>query len=142
MLFLLAASALAAPISPGDSLEESLGIHLADAGLAELGNVVEALLPPSIPFTNVSGELSCDSDDANPLNYTLGDMELTITAQDVAIETSPGRMDIWMFITIASSESTLDLNGDCTFLTAAPDCALCQHLQQRAPGGPAAAAWI
>ena len=117
MLFFLTATAIAGSLAPGDSLEESVGIHLTDAGLAQLGNVVEALLPPVIPFTNVSGELECDDDDANPLSYTLADMAITITAQDVALETSEGRLDLWMFITIASSPSTLEISGDCTFLT-------------------------
>ena len=117
MLFLLAASALATPLAPGESLEEAVGVHLTDAGLAQLGDVVEALLPPEIPFTNVSGELACASEDAVPLAYSLGDLALTIQAQDVALETSEGRIDVWMFITLASSASTLDISGDCTFLT-------------------------
>ena len=117
MLLLLTASAFASSLTPGDSLDQAIGVHLTDAGLAQLGDVVEALLPPEIPLTNVSGELACDSDDAAPLAYTLADMALTIQAQDVAIETSEGRLDVWMFITFASSSSTLDISGDCTFLT-------------------------
>lgn len=117
MLLLLTASALASSLTPGDSLDQAIGVHLTDAGLAQLGDVVEALLPPEIPLTNVSGELACDSDDAAPLAYTLADMSLTIQAQDVAIETSEGRLDVWMFITFGSSSSTLDISGDCTFLT-------------------------
>jgi len=117
MLLFLLSTALAAPLEPGDQLDQAIGIHLTDAGLAELGNVVEALLPPVIPFRDIEGEIACDENDATPLSYNLADMDLTITAQDVALETSEGRMDIWMFITLASSPSTLDISGDCTFLT-------------------------
>jgi hypothetical protein len=117
MLFLLTATALAAPLAPGDLLEEAIGIHISDAGLAQLGNVVEGLLPPVIPFSGVSGTLECDADDATPLSYTLADMAVTITAQDIALETSEGRLDLWMFITMGSSPSALTLSGDCTFLT-------------------------
>jgi len=117
MLFLLTATALSAPIAPGDLMEEAIGLHISDAGLAQLGNIVEGLLPPIIPFSSVSGNLECATDDANPLNYALADMALTITAQDIALETSDGRLDLWMFITLGSSPSTLALSGDCTFLT-------------------------
>ena len=117
MLLFLTASALANPLAPGDSLEEAIGVHITDAGLAQFGDIVEALLPPEIPFTSVSGELACDTDDAVPLAYSLADMALTIQAQDVALETSDGRLDVWMFITLSSSSSTLDISGDCTFLT-------------------------
>ena len=117
MLLFLTASALANPLTLGDPLNEALGIQLSDAGLAQFGNIVEALLPPEIPFTEVSGELSCDSDDPVPLSYALDDMAVTIKAQDVAIETSEGRIDVWMFVTMASSKASLDISGDCTFLT-------------------------
>jgi len=117
MLLFLLSTALAAPLEPGDQLDQAIGIHMTDAGLAELGNVVEALLPPVIPFRDIEGEIACDESDATPLTYDLADMDLTITAQDVALETSDGRMDIWMFITLGSSPSTLDISGDCTFLT-------------------------
>lgn len=117
MLFLLTANALAAPLAPGDLMNEAIGIHITDAGLAELGNVVEGLLPPIIPFSDVSGAMECDGDDVNPLTYALADMAVTITAQDIALETSADRLDLWMFITLGSSPSTLDLSGDCTFLT-------------------------
>jgi hypothetical protein len=117
MLFLLTATALSAPIAPGEIMEEAIGLHISDAGLAQLGNIVEGLLPPIIPFSSVSGNMECATDDANPLNYALADMALTITAQDIALETSDGRLDLWMFITLGSSPSTLALSGDCTFLT-------------------------
>jgi hypothetical protein len=117
MIFFLTATALAGPLAPGDLLPEAIGIHITEAGLAEMGNVVEALLPPVIPFSNVSGEIACNEDDATPLSYELADMAITITAQDVALETSQDRLDLWMFITIASSPSTLAISGDCTFLT-------------------------
>jgi len=82
-----------------------------------LGDIVEGVMPEGIPVTDISGEQYCSDSDAAPLMFSLGDMEMFLTAQSIELDTSNGILDFWFYMTMSSTATTLDVSGDCTFLT-------------------------
>jgi len=117
MFLLLLPAAIASELPPGEPLDKALALHLGSEGLSHLGDVVERALPQSIPVTNVSDTFSCSGDPGDLIEYTLDEMDLQIGVQDVALEPSPGRLDLWLTLTLSSSASQLAVTGDCSFLS-------------------------
>jgi len=108
---------LAGTLEPGQDLEEAIGIHITQGGLMALGDIVEGVMPDGIPVTNITGEQYCSDGDAAPIEFSLGDMEMYLTAQSIELDTSNGLLDFWFYMTMSSTATTLDVSGDCTFLT-------------------------
>ncbi len=114
---ILALPSFAGTLEPGQDLDEAIGVHITKDGLMTLGDIVEGVMPNGIPVTDISGEQLCSTSDQSPLAYTLGDMEIYLTAQSVELDTSNGILDFWFYMTMSSTATTLDVSGDCTFLT-------------------------
>ncbi len=110
------ATVTAQTLPSGLPVERALGLHVTNGGLAHMGDVIEGIVPPTMPVTDISGEFACDEEDANPLAFALGDMDIELAAQDVALVASEGRLDLTVFLTLQSTPAELAVTGDCTFL--------------------------
>jgi len=98
-------------------MARALAIHMGDDGLQHLGNVVERAMPERIPISDLSESTQCSDGDATPLAYTLDQMDLQIGVQNVALEPSDGRLDLWLTLSLSSTASSLHVAGDCSFLS-------------------------
>lgn len=120
----------------GEPIERAAAVHLSQGGLDHAGDALEKFVPTTFPVSNLSGEVYCSGDDALPLTYDVGDFALQISADDVQIVPSEGRLDLWLYGTLGSTSSTLSVTGNCTVLTglaevctlALPTTALSAHL--------------
>jgi len=101
----------------GDPVDRAAALHITQAGLDHIGDAVEGLVPTSFPISDISGELYCAEADAQPLVYLLDSLEVQISADDVQIVASEGRLDVTLFGTLGSSASTFYVQGDCSVLT-------------------------
>jgi len=118
---LLATCLLAAPAGAGqyfgEPVERAAAVHLTAAGLEHIGDALEGLVPTSFPVEDISGEVYCSEEDAQPLVYELAELNVTISADDVQIVASEGRLDLTLYGTLGSSASTFYVAGDCSVLT-------------------------
>jgi hypothetical protein len=116
LLTLLAWSASAQMLPTGLPVERAVGIHLTNGGFARLGDVVETMVPGTMPITDLGGEFACDDADAQPLVFALSDMDLDLVAQNADLVASEGRLDLTLYLTLQTTASELAVQGDCTFL--------------------------
>ncbi len=117
MLSLLLSAALAGELPPGQPMARALAIHMGADGLQHLGDVVERAMPERIPISDLSETTQCSDGDVTPLAYTLDPMDLQIGVQNVALEPSAGRLDLWITLYLSSTASSLHVAGDCSFLS-------------------------
>jgi hypothetical protein len=101
----------------GEPVERAAALHISQAGLDHVGDAIEGLVPRRFPVSDISGEVFCAEDDAQPLVYELDSLEVLISADDVAIEASDGRLDLTLYGTLGSSSATFYVQGDCSVLT-------------------------
>jgi hypothetical protein len=98
-------------------MARALAIHMGADGLQHLGDVVERAMPERIPISDLSETTQCSDGDLTPLAYTLDSMDLQIGVQNVALEPSEGRLDLWITLFLSSTTSSLHVAGDCSFLS-------------------------
>ncbi|MBN2798249.1 MAG: hypothetical protein JXX28_03815 [Deltaproteobacteria bacterium] len=115
MLFFLSLQALAASL--GDPVDEAVAVHLTQGGLAAVGDVVEALLPPRFEVSALEGTFACAEADENPLSYQLDPLTLLLEVQDVQLVAAEGQLSLALYATLGSTGSTLTARGDCSVLT-------------------------
>ncbi len=117
----LVTSVVAAPAQAGlqfgDPVERAAALHISQQGLDHIGDAIEGLVPTTFPISDISGETYCADDDAQPLVYELDSLEVQISADDVQIVASEGRLDITLYGTLGSTSSTFYVQGDCSVLT-------------------------
>ena len=117
MLTLIATTAFAETLPPGQEIERAIAVHVTNGGFRHVGDAIEGLVPPGFPIEDVTGEVECDEADANTLIYTLEDTELVLVAEDVEVVASDGRLDIAIYMTLQSDPTALTVEGDCSILT-------------------------
>lgn len=113
---LLFGAALAQTLPAGLPVDRALGLHVTNGGLAHFGDVVEEMVPGAMPVTGVGGEFVCDEADAQPLSFSLSDLDLELVAQNAELLASEGRLDLTLYLTLGTSPAELAVVGDCTFL--------------------------
>lgn len=119
-LHLLTALALSGPataLAPGEPVDAAILVQVPPGGLARVGDVVAAVLPPTFQIEASSGALTCAADDAAPLTWALDALDVFLSTDDVRIDTADGRLDLTLFMTLDSSDSAVTVSGDCTVLT-------------------------
>ena len=100
----------------GLPVDRAVGVHITNSGFARFGDVVEGLVPGTLPVTGLGGEFTCDEADANPLSFALSDLDLEVVAQNAELLASSGRLDLTLYLTLGTSQAELGVVGDCTFL--------------------------
>lgn len=101
----------------GEPVERAAALHVTQQGLDRVGDAIEGLVPRSFPIENIAGEMACSEEDAQPLTYAMDSLEVLISADDVQIVASDGRLDITLYGTLGSNASTFYVQGDCSVLT-------------------------
>ena len=76
---------------------------------------MQAAVPPRFPIEHSTGSYDCSAD--TTLNYDLQPVDLLLSADDVAFDLSPGRIDVTVFATLDSTPTTLSVTGSCSVLT-------------------------
>jgi hypothetical protein len=100
----------------GDPVEESIAVHLTPDGLAKIGDLVEALLPKEIVVESGEGTFECAEDDLKPLQYSLDELTIRLSADTVELNTLTGALELDLFASIWSDPGTLSVKGDCSIL--------------------------
>jgi len=124
---LLAAFAMTgiAPAEGAPIGDPAVALHVTNGGLARLGDAVEALLPSTIVLEDGAGEYACSEDTGDALMYELSGMELLLSADEVALTTTDGRLDLNLYGTLNSTEGVLTVSGNCSvFENLADTCAV------------------
>ena len=121
-LFLALLGSLYVPVAQaghmiGEPVDRALAVHISNGGLEHIGDAIEGFVPTSFPISDISGEVYCSEEDAEPLIYALDSLELQIAADDVAIVASENRLDITLYGTLGSTSSVFYVVGDCSVLT-------------------------
>lgn len=116
LLPLMALTASAGTLPVGLPVDRAIGLHVTNGGFARFGDVVEGMVPGAMPVTGVGGEFVCDEADAQPLAFSLSDMDLELVAQNAELLASDGRLDLTLYLTLGTSPGELAVVGDCTFL--------------------------
>ena len=101
----------------GAAVDEAVAVHVTGAGFAQLGDAVRRVVPEVLAIEASSGELECAEGDATPLDWSLDALDIELTVDEVAIDTSAGGIDLSLYATLRSSASSLTVVGDCTVLT-------------------------
>ncbi len=120
---MLALSAVLLALAParaaaiGDPIDEALALHITERGLDHAGQVVAKLVPERIPVEDLAGTYACSADDAVPLSYELGAMDVLISVDSVQTRAADGRIQLDLYGTLSSTASTLLVSGDCSVLT-------------------------
>ena len=112
---LVAAPAMAAEV--GDPVDEAIAVHLGASGLDRIGQAVAGVMPESLTIETSSGQEWCAESDAVPLDWALDELDIQLSIDHVAIDTSAGDIALTIYATLASSASQLTVSGDCTVLT-------------------------
>jgi hypothetical protein len=113
----LAAAPAQAGLQFGEPVDRAAALHISQAGLDHIGDAIEGLVPTSFPISDVGGELYCADTDAQPLLYALDSLEVLISADNVELTASDGRLDLTLYGTLGSSLANLVVQGDCSVLT-------------------------
>ena len=72
--------------------DHALAIYLSKHGLDQIEDALKKHIPTSISVTGGSSELECSSDSA--LNYTVGDIEIDINLDEIALSTAPNTIQL------------------------------------------------
>jgi len=112
---LAASPALAADV--GDPVDEAIAVHLGSSGLDQLGEAVARVMPEQLRIDASSGQESCAESDAVPLDWSLDQLDILLSIDHVAIDTTDGDIALTIYATMASTASELTVTGDCTVLT-------------------------
>ena len=113
---LLPSIALAqAPTTPpvGFPLEDAVRVHISAEGLTKLGDAVAAVLPTGIEAVGLAGELNCDEETPEVLNYSAEDIQVRLATDEVTVTPSDDRLDIDIAMTLWSEDALITLNGEC-----------------------------
>jgi hypothetical protein len=116
LALLLSGIAVADTLPVGAEVERALAVHIPPTGLAHLGDVVEGLVPPSFPISDLSGEFECDEGSGDLLAFGLEATDLELVAQDVELTTNEGRLDLILYLSMSSTYAELTATGDCSIL--------------------------
>jgi hypothetical protein len=101
----------------GEPLDEAVAVQVTKGGLDRIGEIVSGLVPPAIPVEGSSSQFECSADDLQPLDYSLASMDLLLSVDAVEVIPSEGRLDIDLFATLSSTQTSLTVSGDCSVLT-------------------------
>jgi hypothetical protein len=97
------------------TVSEAVAVHVTNQGLAQLGDIVEALVPSSFLVEAGGGSFACD-DSGDALSYTLSDLDLLIGVDEVELTAADGALLLTLYGTLSSSAASLDVSGDCSIL--------------------------
>lgn len=113
MFFLsLLSAAQADPISLENT--QAIAIHFSASGFDHLAEGVSALLPETIPISAGTGSLDCS--DSTAMDYTIGDLDIYLSMDNVDIYGENGELILEIMGTLSSSNATLEASGDCSVL--------------------------
>jgi len=110
-------SGLAQAAEAGATVDQGLAVHLPQAGLDAVGEAVARVVPQALSVEASGGELACADDDAAPLTWALDALDLLISIDRVALTPADGTLDLALYGTLDSTDSTLDATGDCSVFT-------------------------
>ena len=94
--------------------DQAFAVHISSTGLDSIGQGLAGVLPSSIPIAAGSGNLECSSDSS--LTYTLSDLEVYLQLDEVEFLPSENALSLMIYGHLGSSESSVDLTGDCSIL--------------------------
>lgn len=94
--------------------EHAMAVHLPTAGLNQIGQALQNIMPPSIAVAAGTNTLDCSS--TTQLQYSLDDIDLIFAVDDVEFVTSEGALDLLVSGHLGSSASTASIVGDCSIL--------------------------
>jgi len=95
--------------------DQALAIHLSTHGLDQIEDSLKRHIPTSISVTGGSSELECSSDSA--LNYTVGDIDIAINIDEIALSTAPNTLQLDIYGSFHSNSIAIDLQGDCSVIS-------------------------
>jgi hypothetical protein len=116
MLTFLLTVALAAPLPAGARLEDAAAVHISASGFERLGELVEGLLPSTIPIDSLALPFACDAADPAPLTLTVDGASIALLSKSVLITPRDGLLSVDIELTLAASSSTVHVSGGCTAL--------------------------
>lgn len=94
--------------------DHAMAVHLPTAGLNQIGQALQNILPPSIPVAAGTNTLDCSS--GTQIDYSLADIDLIFAVDDVEFVTSENALDLLVTGHLGSSASTATIVGDCSVL--------------------------
>ena len=100
----------------GDPVDEAVALHITQAGLSKVGDMVQALVPQEIDVGAGTGTLECSESDRIPLSYSVDELTLRISADEVRVITESGKLTLELYATLWSDPSELSVSGDCAVL--------------------------
>ena len=95
--------------------DQALAIHVAPQGFGRLGDAVSGLIPSGVPVEGGSGSFDCG--DGTILDYSLSDLEIQLSIDEVAFTTAGGVLGLDIYGTLGSTSTELVATGDCSILT-------------------------
>lgn len=96
------------------TVEEAIAVHVTNQGLARLGDIVEALVPPFFTIEAGTGSLACD--ESSSLTYSLEELTIFITVDDVVLRGEDGALKLTLYGTLDSNNALAAINGSCSVL--------------------------
>src|SRR6056300_1232400 len=72
--------------------DHAMAVHLPLAGLNRIGEAIQNIMPPTIPVASGTNTLECSS--TTELTYSLADLDLIFSINDVAFVTTDGALDL------------------------------------------------
>ena len=78
----------------GDPVDEAVALHITQAGLSKVGDMVQALVPKVIDVGAGTGTLACSESDRIPLSYSVDELALRIDADEVRVNTDAGTLTL------------------------------------------------
>ncbi len=110
------------PPEPAAWISPALALHLSEEGLSALADGVAGLLPQSLSATGLSGEYACG--DGELLAWSSSDLTLRLVPGHSLLIPSPGRLDLWLDLTLYSDPASLFASGTCAGFSLNESCTL------------------
>jgi hypothetical protein len=98
---------------PAPTLSPALAAHVSATGLQSLGDGIANVLPTQIAVTGLSGEVDCDENEPGTLIYEVEPIVVQISADDVSITPTDGRLDVHIGMTLWSDAVEITAQGPC-----------------------------
>ena len=97
------------------SSDKALALHISPQGFAQIGEAVSSLLPTSITISEGSSSFSCSDDTV--LDYTLSDLDVSLSIDQTEFVTTNGVISLGIYGTLSSSLAQLTAQGDCSIFS-------------------------
>ena len=95
------------------TIDPAAALHVSARGLDALGDSIAAVVPTGILVEGLAGNLECEAGSGDVLDYSVEDIQVNLSADEVSVTPTAGHLDVSMMLTLWSDPADVLVDGTC-----------------------------